>query len=357
MAPKLSTVAASVTPERPLVRVATLPVRAADRLRWVWLRALGPLARPLVRDRELRVAAAGVTMLLAALALTAVVPLWLLALGPIVWGVPHVLADVRYLWVRPGHHRNLALWIVAGVPLLILSFTSQPMWGLSATAGALLVARGSIARKLIGLTIVCPLIVVSWWAPFVAAVAFAHAHNLIGVGFWWSWRRRRGWLHTLPLVVFAAGSALILFGGLDPIVAACSSLDGRAGGVDLWGHLATLAPDLPVRLGMRLVLFFAFAQSAHYAVWVRLVPEEDRGRETPRTFAASLRALRADLGWPVLAIAIAAALGLAVWAAFDLFAARVGYLRAILFHGHLEMAAAALLFVAGARPRTASDAA
>jgi hypothetical protein len=333
-----------------LARALAWPLRAADGLRWLWLRALGPLARPLVRDRELRVALAGSSALLAALALTIVAPLWLLALGPIVWGVPLVLSDVRYLWVRPGHHRRAILWLVVGAPLLALSFTSDTTYGLIAAAGALLCARGPMWRKLVGLAVIAPLAAVSWQAPFLAAVVFAHAHNLIGLGLWWAWRKRRGRLHWAPLAVFAAGSALLLSGALDAPMLGLGVLEPMPGGMDVYYHLASLAPQVPGMLAVRLVLWFAFAQAAHYVVWVRLVPDEDRPRETPRTFAASLRALTGELGWPLVALTLLATLGLAVWAAFDLFEARTGYLRAVLFHGHLEVAAAALLFVQGVRP-------
>lgn len=332
------------------MRTLALPLRAADRLRWLWLRALGPWAKPLVRDRELRVALAGSGLLLVSFVLTLVLPLWLLALGPIVWGVPHVLSDVRYLWVRPGHHRRWALWLVAGVPLVVLSFTSETAWGMAAAAGALLVARGPWWRKALGLAVVAPLAWVSHLAPFVAAVVFAHAHNVIGVALWWSWRARRRRLHALPLVVLAGGCVALLSGVFDATILELGALGARPGGMDVYYHLGSLAPGVPGVLALRLVLVFAFMQAAHYVVWVRLVPDEDRPRETPRTFTASLRELSADLGAPTLALTLLAALGLALWAALDLFEARAGYLRAVLFHGHLEVVAAALLFVQGTRP-------
>jgi hypothetical protein len=332
-----------------------LPLRVADRLRLLWLRALGPLAKPLVRGRELRVAVTGASLLSISLALTALAPLWLLALGPIVWGVPHVLSDVRYLWVRPGHHRRPLLWIGIGLPLLALSITSDMTWGLVGAAGALVCARGPVWRKLLGLALVVPLAFASHTYAFLAAVLFAHAHNFIGVALFWSWRRREGRLHAIPLAVFAIGCALIMGGALDPVLMAIDGLSSGPGGLDVYYHLASLAPGVPGMLAVRLVLLFTFAQAAHYIVWVRLVPEEDRPRETPRTFAASFRALREELGLPILVLTALAALGLAAWAAADLYAARFGYLRAVLFHGHLEIAAAALLFVEGARPKTATS--
>ena len=333
------------------------PVHLLDRARVLWLRALGPLGRWLVRDREARVGVAGALAISVALAATLAFPIWLLALGPIVWGVPHVLSDVRYLVVRPGLHRRWPLWLAAGVPLFVLTFTLQTSWGLVAAAGAALVARGSVARKLAVATPIACLALLASRDWFFAAVIFAHAHNVIGVALWWAWRGRERAMHLLPLAAFVLGNALLLSGALDPVLFASGGLAHVAGGMDLYYHIGSLAPDALGALGPRLVLSFAFSQSVHYVIWVRMVPDEDRRRETPRTFASTLRALRADFGWPLVALAVLFAIGLAVWAAIDLFAARTGYLRAVLFHGHLEVAAAAVFLVEGLRPSRATEAA
>lgn len=330
------------------------PVWLADRARWLWLRSLGPLAKPLVRSRELRVAVAGSTMILLALAGAIFLPMWLLALGPIVWGTPHVLSDVRYLWVRPGRHRRWVLWLLVGGPLLALTITAQPVWGFGAALGALIGARGALWKKLLLSPAILALVWVSLAHEYLTAVVFAHAHNFIGVALFWAWRRRTGLLHAIPLVLFALGCGLLMSGWLDDAVLAMGPLAVNLGGLDVYYHLGSLSPDVPGMLGVRLVLLFAFAQSVHYAVWVRLVPEEDRQRETPRTFAATFRALRVDFGPWLLGATVLVTLGVAIWAAWDVFAARNGYLRAVLFHGHLEVAAACLLLVEGLRPRTST---
>ncbi len=92
---------------------------------------------------------------------------------------------------------------------------------------------------------------------------------------------------------------------------------------------------------------YAFGRSVHYAIWLRLVPDEDRERSMPRTFRASWRALAVDLG-PWLAItAIVAVTAVGSWALFDVRAARAGYLRGVAFHGHLELVVLAFALVRG----------
>ena len=181
----------------------------------------------------------------------------------------------------------------------------------------------------------------------------AHVHNLVAVAFFLAWphlvsRERTSRWHLAPALLFGLATLAIFSGLIDPIARSVGGIEVRDGlGTSLEAHLYSLAPraldggsalDPTGPLGLRLVLFFAFAQSVHYGTWLRAIPEEDRARPTPRTFRASLAALREEGSLPVMAVFGVLALGLAVWAVFDVYAARVGYLRGALFHGYLELA-------------------
>jgi hypothetical protein len=339
---------------RPSFAPFDLPVRAADRVRIWWLRSLGPLGRILVRDREARVAVGGAAMVIVALVATLIVPIWMLALAPVVWGVPHILSDVRYLFVRPGLHRRWPLGILMGVPFLVLSYTLNPAWGFGGAAGAALCARASWTRRIAVAVALLALASVVNQQAFLAAVIFAHVHNFVGVALWWVWRPRKRWVHLLPIALFAIGFVLILAGAFDAVPTALGSLFGTVGDMDYFFHLSVLAPGMYGPIGARLILSFLFAQTVHYGIWVRMIPDEDRAQSTTRTFRATLRALSADVGWPWVALTVLAILALAAWAAFDLFAARTGYLRFAQFHGYLEVAAIAILVAEGIRPKRAS---
>ncbi len=319
----------------------------ADAVRRRALMLLGSLAGPWATHREARVAALGVTAALTGMAGAALIPLWMLALGPIVLGVPHIIGDIRYLWVRPGHHRRALCWLAAGVPVIIGGITVKVAWGLAGAAGALLIARGGGRRRAAGLAAVAALLALALRFPGWAEIAFAHLHNFVGVALWWAWRPRRTRLHWIPLAFFAAGAAALLAGAAGPLLRWAGGLEGPATADSIAQHVAALAPFAPRWLGVRLVLLYAFAQSFHYAIWLRLVPDDDRPRPAPRTFAGTWRALRADFGVLPLALAAAGAAALAAWAAFDLAAARNGYLRFATFHGQLELAAGALLWAEG----------
>ena len=334
-------------------------VHGLDRARLGWLRLLGPVATPFVRSRELRSASSLTLSITAAFVLAALAPLELLALGPLVLGVPHLAADVRYLVIRPGLHRRPVFWLAVVAPLVLLGATTSSWLGFLAVLGAALTLPGAWSpRRALVITTALVVTLVAWWLPRTVGPVMAHLHNVIAVLFFLAWpaltgrQRALGW-HRVPLVLFALATLAIFSGAIDPLahhIGAIATSDGL--GTPLATHEAVLSPswlDAPT-LGLRLVLFFAFAQSVHYGVWLRAVPEEDRERATPRTFRASLAALRDEGSLPVIAVFAILGAGLGIWAIVDLYEARIGYLRGALFHGYLELAvAAAVLSTRGAR--------
>ncbi len=328
-------------------QIASGFARPLDRARLELLRLSGAAGRFFVRRREARVLAGGLLLVGTALALTLAAPFWLLALGPVLWGIPHVLSDFRYLVLRPGLHRRLGLCLGVGIPLAVAGVGWHPVQsGLVATAMAALLARGPGWRKAAMLAVAAGLFWVSIGVGDLASLVFAHAHNFIALALWWAWRPADGGLRLgVPCAFLVAGAALWL-GWLAPSgIAAGWAPPGLHAGY----HLGLLAPGLAEPWALRLVLLFAFAQAVHYGVWLRLIPEEDRPQPSTRTWAASFRALEKDFGPVLLWGALALMSGLAVWAVFDLVEARAGYLRMALFHGYLELAAAAWLFVEGRR--------
>lgn len=327
------------------------PVLApADRVRVLALRALGPVGRRLVAHREARVAVGACAGVVSALILTVVAPLWLLALGPIALGVPHLLADVRYLVLRPGLHRRPELWAGIGVPLLGLVLGFGSAVGLAAAAGAAVAARGRLGRRAAVFAGAVALVALAAWAREWTTFVIVHGHNAVAIALWAAWRSRRERLHWVPIGLFAAVIAMLLTGVFDDLAAWAMVSSPIPPGLGYARNAAWLAPGIDGPLALRLVLSFAFAQSVHYAVWLRLVPEDDRDRETARTLRRTVRELVADVGAVGAAATVLVAVAIAAWAVADLAAARTGYLHLALFHGYLEIAVAALWLAEG-RPR------
>lgn len=305
-------------------------------------------ARAWIVDRERRVALVFTLTVVSSFALACAQPLALLALGPILLGVPHLLADVRYLVVRRGLHRRATVWGAVLGPLLALGISSDVRWGWGALVGAALVARGPFSRRIpLALAGVALTVVASRWS-FLLAVAVAHLHNLFAVFALWVWRPKRLGTWYLPLALYAAASVFVVTGAYAPILALFRGADAPWTGLDLADQAGTFAPPFAGAWGVHLVVLFAFAQSVHYGLWLRAVPDEARPSRTPRSFRQSARALVRELGAPLVLATAAAALGLAVWAALDLVAARDTYFRFAMFHGYLEFAAFTLFFCEGA---------
>lgn len=312
-------------------------------------RLFAPWLSGLYADRPRRVVWMGLLSITTSFVLTLVAPLWLLALGPVVLGVPHLVADARYLVVQPGLHRRGPLVWLAALPLIATGFGAPPTISLLAMVPAVLVAHGSWERKVFGLMAWAALSVAAflWELPFV--YAFLHLHNLIAVGWWWAMRPRTRFAVAVPVATLAA-TAFFLLGGAEPVITALGGWEAPGTGTSFTEYVESYAPELGGPLALRLVLSFAFLQSIHYAMWLRLVPEDARHRPAPRPFRATWSALVADFGKPMLLAFLALALFIAAWGVVDLVQARWGYLRLATFHGYLELAAAALFLVEGKRP-------
>jgi hypothetical protein len=333
--------------------------RPIDAIRGHALSVIGPFAPSLLRDRSRRVVVYGLLSVATALALTFGAPMLLLAIGPLVLGVPHLVADVRYLVVRPGIHRRFDVWLFVVLPAAI-SFVHSHAWvSMLACVGAAVIARASFVRRVIVGSCALAIVLACASLGSVADIVMAHAHNAIAVAIFVLWSRRRHKptnedkstnekkekstrVHLFIVAAFVLGLVAITCGAFDH--APAMNLRGSTL-LDSDDVLATLAPLSDPVWAMRLLLAFAFAQSVHYAVWVRLVPEEDRPRPGLRSFASSLRSLREDLGIVLLVVGGAVALGIMIWGAISITAARDGYLRLAVFHGPLELGAATLLLL------------
>jgi hypothetical protein len=257
------------------------------------LRRVAP--RALIADREARVLWLGLASVATSFVAALCFPKAMLLVGPLLLGVPHLLADVRYLVVRQGHHRSLFFWLLIAAPALATSLGAAPTWGFAAVVGAGLLRRSPCVTAL-GLCLVALGLRFGWDAQLV----FLHAHNAVALVLWWRWRKRSRSMLLIPAAALLGWLLLWLLGTLDTTA-------------------------------------FAFAQAVHYAVWLRLIPDDDRARPAPRSFRASWQALVKDFGpWPLLGF-LALALFVAAWGLYDSQAAREGYFALATFHGYLEL--------------------
>lgn len=323
-----------------------------DAVRRWWLSLMGPLARDWIVERDKRVTATLALAVVSAVVLASTYPIVLLALGPLTLGVPHIFADIRYLVARQGLHKRWPLYFAVVVPLLVYAFATSSSWAScfawGATGGAALVARGSWKRRLPVLLFAIGMIVFVTQYGYPVALFIAHFHNVFALVVIWRWRAgKKKPFEYIPFVLYAIAAAFIIAGGFEPIVRATGGASVASFELDLDNQGVIYAPDSWGIFGPRAVVFFAFAQSVHYGVWLRAVPDEARPSKTPRSFVQSARAVVGDMSWPVTLIALVMSAGVAGWAAHNVFNAREAYFAFAGFHGYLEFAVFAFIFCEG----------
>lgn len=305
---------------------------------------------------------------LAALVLAVLAPTLLLLAGPLLLGVPHLVSDVRYLILRPAIGARLRTVLLAGSALLLLLRVAHGLGLARLSSAELLVAGGLIltaslcaaqkrASWRVGLVLVALLALGSaaWVWPRAFGVVLAHAHNLVALALWvFGFARQRRSATLLALGFLGVGALLLAtplaWFGFELGLRECLGLSS-------FQAAAALAPGVrSTTLALGLVSSFAFLQSLHYAIWLHAVPQEETRGNATLSFRMSARQLRRELGrWGFFA---AAALTLAV-PALACCGSVVGtkdlYLSLSAFHAYLELAAGAVFFVSGARPRASAE--
>jgi len=319
------------------------------------------VARPIVVSRDRRIRAQALIGVTASFALTLRAPGLLFMAGPALFGVAHVASDVRYLVLR----RDLPRWwiraLTAGcVGLLALRGLEAAFpgaapfaaievaagWGLAlcGIGAATVLSPAARGRGIAALALVFPLGLAAIARPALARVVFAHAHNLIAVGLWLLLFRRALRFAAPAVAALVIVTAACVTGRLLPWV----HLDGPGAARFAEEMVLGWPAGMPQRTALGLGLAFVFLQSIHYSVWLSLIPQEDRRGQGTSSFRMTFRTLLRDLHPVWLCVTIGLALAVAAASLVDPHRTRQLYMSLASFHGYLELAAAAFLFVRGA---------
>jgi len=233
--------------------------------------------------------------------------------------------------------RALSVAHVLRVPVDAWEVMVGTVWILAALAFAARDPR-SVLR------VVCVALVVSLLAGLAltharaASLVLTHGHNLVAVGVWLVlYRRRRAWA-AVPVLVLTLLAAAILWGAVP--FSGASAFGTRMASLG-----AGLAPGVSVPIAARVVVLFVFLQGVHYATWLGWIPQDDLRTEGTLTFRMTARGLVSDFGVVGVTLVILVALGFALLSLFRVHEALTGYLTLARFHGWLELAMLAFLFV------------
>ncbi|HET7545121.1 MAG TPA: hypothetical protein VFK05_34890 [Polyangiaceae bacterium] len=314
-------------------------------------------------DRDRRIATVACLSVVSAALGAVYFPVLLFLLGPVVLGVAHVAADVRYLVLR----RNLArwwqcsVWLGCGV-LLALRVCEELGWlrhaerlefcAAAAFIGVAVFAalreRGSLGRALLACALLAVATSCALSQPRLSRYVFVHAHNLIALLAWATlFRANKRWL-LAPVALIAGGVGLLASGAL--VGQTLSSPFAASFHLHVFTVSDWLAPFADPRLAIAVTTSYLFLQSVHYSVWLSWIPQEEQPRRGTPTFRMSVRALFSDLGTSGVAALGLTALAVWIGAYFNLHRAQSLYLSLAMFHGYLELALLTFFWVRGANP-------
>jgi hypothetical protein len=320
------------------------------------------LTRILAR-RETRIAALGSAQVLVLFALAVRWPVAMYFVGPVVLGVAHLAADVRYLVFRLTLPRAL---VVTSAVLAVLLTTVRLCVGLH-VANAILGAEADMALGALWVGVALGLrfqgspVKLAVGAPvFLAAAAFlvtqaalmdlalVHLHNVFAFVLWITlFRRRPGWA-ALPLLVVVLALAFLLSGRYLPWTA-------EHGGLLAFGQrgarLASgFAPGMTARTAMAITTTLVFLQSVHYAVWTNWIAQDCLPGEGTPTFRMTVRSLTADFGKVGLGLVVLIIVLFACAACWRLHASVSWYMTLARAHVWFELAVFAYFVGRAARP-------
>ena len=329
-------------------------LRPLDGLRRRTLRALAgnrPVGRALARSRSARVSLFLTAHATAAFGLAVVAPSFLLAVTPLLFGVPHLAADVRYLLVRRGWPRA---WLSASAGFAVALIAARlaaetdaklapPLAVEQAIAGAWVVfgaAAGLLAapsrRGWLVLAAAVGLAAAAVVEPRAFRMVLMHGHNLVAVVVWLFLFPRRGRLIWLAAAVILLGAALLFSGWLMSWTVGHGWLS--VAGLHLLAAADWLAPGLPDGVALGLTTSFAYLQAVHYLIWLVGIPAADRAGDGGRSWRAAWRELGRDLGSAGLAAVVVLTLAVAAAGIVAAAPTRRLFLSLGSFHAWLELA-------------------
>jgi uncharacterized membrane protein YhhN len=341
---------------------ATAPLDRMRRTLLLGLARVPALGAAVVRrDERLRLHA--LAAVASAFALTLLCPGVSFVVGPALFGVAHVAADARYLALR----RNVPRWWAvalalgcAGLFTLRAVETALPgrlpsaalevgfgwAWALAGAIGGWAAARSTMGirgRAIAAASVLAALGLAAVSHPNLARLLFAHLHNLVAIGLWlFLWRRRRRF--ALPaLALLAAAVALLVSGVVFPYV----RFDGPWAARLVDESVFAWPRWMPQRTALGLGLAFVLLQAIHYTVWLAFIPQDDLRGEGTLSFRMSWRSLLRDLPPPLLALTAVLAVAVLGASLVSVHRTRALYMSLASFHGYLELAAGAFLYVRG----------
>ncbi len=317
--------------------------------------------RQLVLSRPRRILFLSLLALVLYLGVSLFYPLWLLLLGPILWGVPHLIASLRYnvkasfamSQVKKVIILQTAIWLcVFAYRLAIDHFHQTLFWSevpllfegcslvFAFIAQAFLLKRFSLMMYFY-FFLYSVLILMTFYQPVSTALFLLIGHNYVPLIAWYkSCQTKKDFqVFSLISVSYIGLSLILITGGFQFLYAYLTPQSSIA---FLNWNFADITDPYGAQIAdsafwFRVVSLYAFSQSFHYFLWLKAIPENGQSQQFPPSFKSSFGRLSSDFGAGSLYVMVVLILaGLAYWLFFEFQVARVIYFAVASYHGFME---------------------
>lgn len=268
-------------------------------------------------------------------------PLYALLIGPLLFGVPHLIGDFRVLWLgKPGGFGGRTAWCVAGALLVMtglrvgkllgwpLPIEAEIACGVAAIAMAAIGGAPDPSARVVWTIGVGILGMISILRARETLLVLAHAHNLVAIALWLAWSPRRNTAMGVTASYIGAALFVIFFPFETATVA-------KIGDFESARMARELAPGLSQPFAEVLLRTFAFAQMVHYGIWSWNLPGH------------SSRSMWQDLGRPGLWLCVLACILVPLLGLLAPTLTRSTYLQLAIAHGWFELAVLTYLVARG----------
>jgi hypothetical protein len=278
-------------------------------------------------------------------------PLWVLLLGPILWGVPHIISSLRYSTRSFNHQQKnklvifqFTVWLLVflyrlcidlfhlNIFLSEIPFLFEWICLLSSFAFQFYLTPKLNGTFLFSVVCFALLLFATIYFPIQTALTLLISHNFIPLFTWYKSCQNQRDLNTFFIAgfCFVLLSVLIYFGLFDfnpqPTLAFLN-----------W-NLTDIFSGFDETLLLRLVSLYAFSQSIHYFIWLKVIPENYQSQEYPPSFRWSFKKLNSDFGTTSVYFLMGLVLlGLLYWVFFEFQTARLIYFSIAAYHGFMEL--------------------
>lgn len=350
---------------------------ALDRLRAAVLRVTlaNATLRLVFAHRAYRLSLLYLVSVFLSLILSLFFPLWVLLIGPFVYGIPHLVSSLRYVHYsleldQRKSARKLrdarAIRFFSGVFVFVATFRILVDFGYLSWAsvpfgfmgieilslvfsflGGAWIYRQVGACRLQGILFALPIVLAAWWMPLWTTGVLILLHNWVGFVFWFraSSSKAEKRVALFATALFSLIHLLLFLGFFDGLYRFYTpAAEVRWAGLDYSELGRAIAPwSKNYQVWFHCVVAYAFGQSVHYFVWLKAIPDQHHAHQVPTSFRQSYRLLIADFGRKYF-LAVLGLMGVLAWAlAFLRYPqARVLYFSLASYHGFLEFAGLSL---------------